>query len=176
MDRVSAVSFLPLAPGGRPHHAVVPSPLGELLLSGDAEGTLSRIDLLADRAPDPDSTAAPAAFREAADQLTAYFAGRRTGFALRIAAAGTPFQLSVWQRLVTIPYGTTLSYGELARELGRPTAARAVGAANGANPVPIIVPCHRVLAASGALTGFGLGGLARKRLLLSLESGQGAAF
>ncbi|TDC18885.1 methylated-DNA--[protein]-cysteine S-methyltransferase [Streptomyces sp. 8K308] len=173
---MSVVSFQPRTPGARPHHTVIPSPLGELLLSGDAEGTLSRIDLLADRRPDPASTAAPAAFREAADQLAAYFAGHRTGFALRIATAGTPFQLSVWQRLVTIPYGTTLSYGELASKLGRPTAARAVGAANGANPVPIIVPCHRVLAASGDLTGFGLGGLARKRLLLSLESGQRTAF
>nr|WP_279571262.1 methylated-DNA--[protein]-cysteine S-methyltransferase [Streptomyces hainanensis] len=171
-----SISFLPPPAGSHPHHTVIPSPLGELLLRGDGEGVLSRIDLLADRRPEPESTPAPAAFREAADQLTAYFAGGRTRFELRIATGGTPFQRSVWERLVTIPYGTTLSYGELARELGRPTAARAVGAANGANPVPIVVPCHRVLAASGDLTGFGLGGVARKRLLLSLESGQRAAF
>jgi methylated-DNA-[protein]-cysteine S-methyltransferase len=101
-------------------------------------------------------------------QLREYFAGRRCGFELTLDLRGTPFQLAVWQALRQIPYGMTTSYGLLARQLGRPEAARAVGLANGANPVPIIVPCHRVIGADGTLTGFG-GGLPVKRALLQLE-------
>ena len=101
-------------------------------------------------------------------QLTEYFAGTRTTFDLPLEFSGTDFQLQVWQMLRAIPYGTTTSYGELARRLGDPTASRAVGAANGQNPIPVIVPCHRVIGANGDLTGFG-GGLDRKRWLLEHE-------
>jgi methylated-DNA-[protein]-cysteine S-methyltransferase len=107
-------------------------------------------------------------FGELAAQLAEYFDGTRRVFELRLAPRGTEFQLATWRALTEIPYGTTLSYGELARRLGRPGASRAVGAANGANPLPIVVPCHRVIGADGSLTGFG-GGLPIKRTLLELE-------
>lgn len=103
-----------------------------------------------------------------AAQLREYFAGTRTTFDLPLEPSGTDFQLSVWELLRKIPYGVTTSYGELARRLGDPKASRAVGAANGANPIPIIVPCHRVVGSKGELTGFG-GGLDRKRWLLEHE-------
>jgi methylated-DNA-[protein]-cysteine S-methyltransferase len=106
----------------------------------------------------------------AVSQLTAYFAGERRSFDLPLAPAGTAFQLAVWAALVEIPYGTTVSYGELARRLGSPSASRAVGLANGRNPIAIVVPCHRVIGADGSLTGFG-GGMAAKRTLLDLEAG-----
>lgn len=108
---------------------------------------------------------------EAANQLRAYFDGRLTEFTVPLEFRGTEFQKRVWAALLTIPYGETRSYGEIAHQIGRPTASRAVGAANGRNPVSIIAPCHRVIGSSGALTGFA-GGLAAKRLLLALESGQ----
>jgi len=101
-------------------------------------------------------------------QLVEYFAGRRQRFELPLAPRGTPFQLEVWQALAEIPHGKTWSYGQLANHLGRPQARRAVGAANGRNPLPIVLPCHRVIGASGALTGFG-GGLPTKQFLLELE-------
>ena len=101
-------------------------------------------------------------------QLIEYFAGKRTTFDLPLEPSGTDFQLSVWELLRGIPYGVTTSYGELARRLGDPKATRAVGAANGANPIPIIVPCHRVVGSKGELTGFG-GGIERKRWLLEHE-------
>jgi methylated-DNA-[protein]-cysteine S-methyltransferase len=101
-------------------------------------------------------------------QLNEYFAGKRTTFDLPLEPSGTDFQLSVWKLLRKIPYGVTTSYGELARRLGDPKATRAVGAANGANPIPIIVPCHRVVGSKGELTGFG-GGIERKRWLLEHE-------
>ncbi len=104
----------------------------------------------------------------ASEQLAEYFAGGRTTFAIPLEPAGTPFQRRVWDALRAIPYGTTLSYSELARRLGDVRATRAVGAANGRNPIPIIVPCHRVVGADGSLTGFG-GGLDRKRWLLEHE-------
>jgi methylated-DNA-[protein]-cysteine S-methyltransferase len=104
----------------------------------------------------------------AAAQLAEYFAGERTTFAVPLAAIGTPFQHDVWDALVAIPYGATRSYGELATALGRPTGGRAVGAANGKNPISIIVPCHRVIAASGELTGYA-GGLPAKQWLLAHE-------
>ncbi len=103
-----------------------------------------------------------------ARELDEYFAGRRRAFDLVLAPAGTPFQLAVWEELRRIPFGGTTTYGELARRVGRPTAARAVGAAVGRNPISIIVPCHRVVGSDGALTGFA-GGLDRKRALLALE-------
>jgi methylated-DNA-[protein]-cysteine S-methyltransferase len=104
-------------------------------------------------------------------QLDAYFAGRRRDFDVRLAPEGTPFQLRVWAALCEIPYGETISYAELARRIGNPNAVRAVGAANGRNPLPIVVPCHRVVGADGSLVGFG-GGLDVKRALLDLERGK----
>ena len=106
-------------------------------------------------------------------QLRAYFAGRLKTFTVPLDFSGTEFQKSVWQALLTIPFGETRSYGEIAREIGKPTACRAVGAANGKNPIPIIAPCHRVIGSTGHLTGFG-GGLATKARLLELERGVSA--
>ncbi|MCA9677318.1 MAG: methylated-DNA--[protein]-cysteine S-methyltransferase, partial [Myxococcales bacterium] len=108
-------------------------------------------------------------------QLAAYLDGARRAFDVPLAPAGTPFQLAVWDALLAIPYGATESYGALARRLGRPHAARAVGAANGQNPISIIVPCHRVIGADGSLTGYG-GGLPAKRWLLAHEQGGGPLF
>jgi methylated-DNA-[protein]-cysteine S-methyltransferase len=108
-------------------------------------------------------------FREAADQLRAYFAGELTEFELPIATGGAPFQQSVWAELRNIPYGSTISYGELARRIGNPKAPRAVGAANGDNPISIIIPCHRVIGSNGKLTGYG-GGIERKKFLLEFEA------
>lgn len=108
------------------------------------------------------------ALRSAREQLAAWFAGELTVFDIALAPQGTPFQRAVWAELQRLPYAGTISYGELAQRLGRPAARRAVGAANGANPLPIVVPCHRVIGADGQLTGFG-GGLALKRWLLQHE-------
>ena len=111
--------------------------------------------------------------RDAQSQLEEYLERGRRSFDVPLAAQGTPFQRSVWDGLRKVPYGETVSYSELARRIGQPTASRAVGAANGANPLPIIVPCHRAVGADGSMTGFG-GGIAMKRKLLALESGQRA--
>ncbi|AMO62697.1 O-6-methylguanine DNA methyltransferase [Mycolicibacterium phlei] len=108
------------------------------------------------------------AFPEAVEQLEAYFAGELSEFDLELELIGTDFQRRVWAALLTIPYGETRSYGEIARQIGAPGASRAVGLANGHNPISIIVPCHRVIGANGSLTGYG-GGLERKRLLLDME-------
>jgi methylated-DNA-[protein]-cysteine S-methyltransferase len=108
---------------------------------------------------------------EAIRQLREYFAGARTDFDLPLAPEGTEFQRSVWRRLQEIPYGETISYGELARRIGNPQASRAVGSANGSNPIPIVIPCHRVIGSNGKLTGFG-GGLPVKEALLGLEARQ----
>jgi methylated-DNA-[protein]-cysteine S-methyltransferase len=149
-----------------------PSPIGELLLVGDGHA-LTGLYMLPDHRHAPPVQAHgrrdPAPLRAAAAQLDAYFAGELTEFELPLAPAGTPFQRAVWEALRAIPYGETVSYGELARAIGRPTAVRAVGAANGRNPISIVVPCHRVIGAGGALTGYG-GGLERKRYLLALET------
>jgi methylated-DNA-[protein]-cysteine S-methyltransferase len=118
--------------------------------------------------PEPDWIHDSAAFHDITAQLDAYFAGELQDFDLPLAPEGTPFQLTVWDALQSIPYGETLSYGELAQEIGRPSASRAVGAANGRNPLPIVVPCHRVIGQDGSLTGYG-GGLRFKKALLSLE-------
>ena len=101
-------------------------------------------------------------------QLLEYFAGRRKAFDVPLAPKGTPFQLAVWNALLEVPYGETVTYAELARRIGRPAAVRAVGAANGANPIPVIIPCHRVIGSNGTLTGYG-GGIERKQWLLALE-------
>jgi methylated-DNA-[protein]-cysteine S-methyltransferase len=113
------------------------------------------------------ATAAP--IRAAAEQLRQYFAGERQQFELALEPEGTAFQRLVWSGLLSVPYARTIDYGELARRVGNPRAARAVGAANGRNPIPIIIPCHRVIGADGSLTGYG-GGLGRKRALLELEA------
>ena len=146
------------------------SPVGPLLLAGDG----SHIKLIyfqsGPRARRPERTwvADPRPFEAAVAQLTEYFSGERKTFDLALAPEGTGFQRTVWQSLTRIPYGETISYGELARRIGKPQASRAVGLANGANPLPIVVPCHRVIGADGSLTGFG-GGLDIKRKLLALE-------
>ncbi|HLZ60552.1 MAG TPA: methylated-DNA--[protein]-cysteine S-methyltransferase [Ktedonosporobacter sp.] len=110
------------------------------------------------------------ALQQAVDELQRYFAGEQIQFSCQLDLRGTPFQVLVWQELCRIPYGETRSYGEIARTIGRPSASRAVGAANGANPIAIIVPCHRVIGSNGSLTGYG-GGLPTKEWLLSLERG-----
>ena len=146
------------------------TPIGRLLLAGDDDG-LRHIDFESGRYPTAigaDWEPRAQAFGEVRAQLTAYFAGRLVEFDLPLAPRGTPFQLAVWQQLRTIPYGATTSYGEIARRLGLDSASRAVGAANGRNPLPIVVPCHRVIGADGSLTGFG-GGLPLKKRLLALE-------
>lgn len=148
----------------------VNSPVGPLLLAAGAEG-LTHLLFPNHAGPPPAGDDSPAAERcldRAAAQLQEYFAGTRRRFDLPLAATGTDFQRAVWAGLLTIPYGATLSYGELARRIGRPRAVRAVGAANGANPISIVVPCHRVIGADGSLTGFG-GGLPAKAALLELE-------
>jgi methylated-DNA-[protein]-cysteine S-methyltransferase len=164
------IRFTDPDPAAPVRYTIADSPLGALLLTGDGRA-LTRIDLIEARSPGDGWLADPAPVRDAVEQLTAYFAGRLTDFDLTVAVGGTPFRRRVWERLATIPYGVTMSYGQLAGELGVPRAARAVGAANGANPVPIVLPCHRVLGSSGHLTGYGLGGLPRKRHLLDLEAG-----
>lgn len=150
------------------------SPIGPLLLAGNGVA-LSRVGFPSGKgrvAPRDGWRRTDDAFVEARRQLDAYFVGDLRDFDLTLMPEGTPFQLSVWQALTSIPYGETISYGELALRLGRPGASRAVGAANGANPIPIIVPCHRVIGANGSLTGFG-GGIETKRHLLALEARAG---
>lgn len=151
------------------------TPIGSLLLAGADE----RLSLLGfpggsmARRHESDWREDAAPFREVIRQLDAYFAGELTQFDLPLAPEGTEFQRQVWSALLEIPFGETWSYGQLAERVGRPKAARAVGAANGVNPIPVIIPCHRVVGANGKLTGFG-GGLPTKQYLLSLESGQRA--
>ncbi len=149
------------------------SPVGKLLLAGD-EGSLKLIGFPEGKTaiqPNPDWIESRKTFHEAIRQLQAYFTRKLRDFDLPLAPEGTPFQLSVWSKLREIPYGETISYGELAARVGNPKASRAVGMANGRNPLPIVVPCHRVIGSSGKLTGFG-GGLAAKQLLLELEQQQ----
>jgi methylated-DNA-[protein]-cysteine S-methyltransferase len=143
------------------------SPIGRLLLVGSERG-LARIELGGAARPASGWSRQPTVLAAAARQLAEYFAGERRTFELRLAPAGTDFQRRVWRQLARIPFGATISYGELARRLGNPKATRAVGAANGANPLPIVLPCHRVIGADGGLTGYG-GGIERKRRLLALE-------
>lgn len=144
------------------------SPLGPLTLIGGPEGLAAlRFGTLGGALADDQHR--PELFDEAVKQLHEYFAGTRRHFDLRLGLGGTAFQRAVWTQLSAIRYGETRSYGQLAQLIGRPDRARAVGAAVGATPVPIIVPCHRAVAANGALTGY-IGGIHRKRLLLDLES------
>jgi methylated-DNA-[protein]-cysteine S-methyltransferase len=153
-------------------YTTMESPIGELLLLGDGEA-LHGLYMQGGRRPVPiadDWQRAEEPFADARRQLDEYFAGDRVEFDLALAATGSEFERTVWRALRQIPYGETISYGELARRIGRPDRARAVGAANGRNPISIVVPCHRVIGADGSLTGYG-GGLDRKRFLLDLEQG-----
>ena len=145
---------------------VVDSPIDPLLLVGDESG-LRELSMEPHSPPD-DAVRDDDALAEAATQLRQYFAGERIRFELPLSPVGTPFQLRVWAELREIPYGRTTTYGQIATDLGQPTASRAVGLANGRNPVAVIVPCHRVIGSDGSLTGFG-GGLDRKRWLLEHE-------
>ena len=165
-----------VAPAGSTY-AVVPSPIGPLTLVC-ADEALTGLHMETERHRPPvesfgERDESEALLVEAARQLTAYFAGSLIDFDLPIQLAGTPFQRRVWTALAGVPYGETVSYGELAGQIGQPTAARAVGLANGRNPIAIVVPCHRVVGATGSLVGYG-GGLDRKRYLLALEQ-QGRA-
>ncbi|MEM7432927.1 MAG: methylated-DNA--[protein]-cysteine S-methyltransferase [Pseudomonadota bacterium] len=152
------------------------TPIGELLLAGDDDG-LTMIGFpegAMRRDPEADWIYNEKPFEEAAKQLTEYFAGERKQFDLPLQLTGTEFQMQVLDELQRIPYGETTSYGDIANRIGRPKAVRAVGAANGRNPIPIIVPCHRVIGSSGDLTGFG-GGLDTKSALLRLEAEHSSA-
>ena len=149
------------------------TPLGALLLTANEIG-LNEIRFPKNgqaATPDPECTKDDSALREPVHQLRAYFAGELETFDLPLAPEGTPFQQWVWSALLKIPYGETISYGELARRIGNPNASRAVGLANGSNPIPIIIPCHRVIGSNGKLTGYG-GGLPIKEKLLALEKRQ----
>jgi methylated-DNA-[protein]-cysteine S-methyltransferase len=145
---------------------VLDSPIGPLSIETDEQGRLTQIHFVEDRQSclSEDRQAGSPVLH----QLREYFAGTRRMFEVELAFRGTPFQVAVWEELCRIPYGDTITYAELARRVGRPSAVRAVGAANGANPIPVIVPCHRVIGANGTLTGYG-GGIERKQFLLALE-------
>ncbi|UWE08055.1 methylated-DNA--[protein]-cysteine S-methyltransferase [Actinacidiphila bryophytorum] len=163
------------ATGTASAHTIVDSPLGPLTLV-TREGGLAGLYMTQQRHLPPQETFGPQVavtdipvLARTAEQMTAYFAGDITDFDIDLSTSGTPFQRRVWAALCDIPYGETVSYGELAAALGRPTASRAVGLANGKNPISIVVPCHRVVGADGSMTGYG-GGLERKRWLLSFES------
>ena len=152
------------------YYCYLDTPIGDLLLAGDGEalcvvgfpkGSMRR-------EPEPEWIYSEKPFGEAKRQLTAYFDGELRDFDLPLKPTGTEFQLAVLDELGRIPYGTTVTYGDVARRIGRPKAVRAVGAANGRNPIPIIIPCHRVIGSTGDLTGFG-GGLDTKEALLRLE-------
>lgn len=151
------------------HYRTIDSPIGPLALAGHGR-VLTNLRML-DQTHEPSRTdwvPNDRAFPDVVNQLDAYFVGERTDFELELSLAGSEFQRRVWQALLTIPYGETRSYGQIAEQIGASGAARAVGLANGRNPIAIIVPCHRVIGASGSLVGYG-GGLTRKRSLLELE-------
>ena len=159
------------------HYTVMSSPIGALMLVGsevDGKTRLHRLKFESGSSPfeaDPTWTHRPDGLAPVRQQIDAYFAGSRSTFDLDLAPPVTDFQREVLAVLATLPYGETRSYGEIARAIGRPAASRAVGAANGANPIPLILPCHRVIGSTGNLTGFA-GGLDRKRFLLAHEARQ----
>ena len=158
-------------------YTTMKSLIGPLLLAGD-EGGLRMVHFASGRrqkSPQRDWRENKAPFKEVIRQLQAYFEGKLKDFDVPLILEGTEFQLLVWSNLRQIPYGETVSYGQLARRIGSPEAARAVGLANGSNPIPIIIPCHRVIGSNGDLTGFG-GGLPVKKKLLELESKQKSLF
>ena len=151
-------------------YCVIESPVGRLLLAGNAQA-LTHVSFQDGRRPTkPDTqwTYSETPFHKSIQQLNEYFSGKRKTFTIKLAPEGTPFQRKVWDALQTIPYGRTLSYGQIANAIGKPQAVRAVGAANGQNPLSIVIPCHRVIGSNGKLVGFG-GGLSIKEALLSHE-------
>ncbi len=153
------------------YYCYLSTPIGDLLLAGDQDA-LSLVGFPEGSMrhdPEPEWIYNELPLANARQQLTEYFSGERKDFDLSLSLHGTEFQLRVLEELKTIPYGETTSYGDIAKRIGRPKAVRAVGAANGRNPIPIIVPCHRVIGSSGHLTGFG-GGLDTKTALLRLEA------
>jgi methylated-DNA-[protein]-cysteine S-methyltransferase len=158
---------------GQVQYRFLESPIGSLLLAGDDKGVRFLLFSNGRRpvAPEPEWTPDTGLLSDATRQLIAYFKGTLRQFDIPVAPTGTPFQQGVWTALQQIPYGETVSYGELARRLGNPKAVRAVGLANGSNPISIIIPCHRVIGSNGSLVGYG-GGLATKHALLALERGQ----
>ena len=154
-------------------YSYLDSPIGRLLLAGNESG-LQEIVFQGKNGPAPPKPAwmeDTGGLKEPARQLRAYFGGELEDFTLPLAPQGTPFQQKVWNELLNIPYGETISYGDLARRIGNPNASRAVGLANGSNPIPIIIPCHRVIGSNGKLTGYG-GGLHIKEKLIALERRQ----
>ena len=157
----------------RIYYTTMESPVGTLRLVAEELGlrTVWFVRGRKEDKPDAEWKEDAAFFVEVIRQLNAYFAGELKEFEIPLLMLGTEFQKRVWKALLTIPYGETMSYGELAKKIGEPKAVRAVGAANGQNPLPIIVPCHRVIGSDGSLTGFG-GGLENKKKLLELEKGQ----
>ena len=158
-------------------YALVPTPLGPLTAVAEPgpDGAPALTRLAFDAAPPPGARPDARALAAVREQLAAYFARRLDAFDLALAPAGTAFQRRVWDALAAVPFGQTVTYGEVARRLGDPGASQAVGAANGANPLAIVVPCHRVVGSGGALVGYA-GGLPRKRALLDLERGQASLF
>lgn len=152
------------------HHTTIPSPLGSILLTADADGLtgINFQDAAGAKTPPQGSVESETPFMETTRQIDAYFRGELREFNLRLSFKGTAFQCRVWNALCAIPYGKTISYRELAQRIGKPTASRAVGGATGRNPLPIVVPCHRVVGADGRLTGY-YGGIHLKEYLLRLE-------
>ena len=152
------------------YYCYLETPIGDLLLAGDGDALylIGFPEGAMRREPEDDWIFSEKPFADAREQLTAYFAGERKSFDLNLKPGGTEFQMQVLDELQKIPYGTTTSYGDIAKRIGRPKAVRAVGAANGRNPIPIIIPCHRVIGSSGDMTGFG-GGIPTKEALLRLE-------
>ena len=159
------------------HHTYIDSPLGHMLITsvGNALSGVYFVGQKYQPIPTDDSTEAPSIepLTQATNELAQYFAGTRQRFDVSLAPSGTPFQQRVWRALVTIPFGSTFSYLELARSIKTADSVRAVGAAVGRNPISILIPCHRVIGSGGSLTGYA-GGLERKRKLLALEFGAGA--
>lgn len=150
-----------------PTHAVIRSPIGPLTAVRE-DGVLVLLAMGTPPGPEHLGARDDAAFADVREQLDGYFAGERTAFDLALRASGNRLQRAVWELIAAIPYGATRSYGDLARDLGDKSLAQAVGTACGRNPLPVVVPCHRVVGADGSLVGFG-GGLPRKRFLLDLE-------
>jgi len=157
------------------HYAITPSPIGELLLTGDGRRLTGLYLTPHTHGPSegPDWVRNDAAFADAIRQLQEYFDGARVTFDIPLAPHGTEFQRRVWMALRDIPYAETVSYAQVAREIGNPRGVRAVGLANGRNPISIVVPCHRVIGSDGSLTGYG-GGIERKQWLLAHEARHGA--
>jgi len=150
------------------YYSYIDSPLGQLLVQGDGQFVTGLYMLQHKRRPEESWQESDAPFLAARKQLAEYFAGQRRKFAVPLKLAGTPFQRRVWRELTRIPFGKTITYAELAQRIGRPKASRAVGHANGHNPISILVPCHRVIGSGGKLTGYA-GGVEAKQWLLELE-------